>query len=122
MNLQQEIDSLYDFIKEIEEAQKAVDELQAERRRREERLMSFMQESGVTLMRGSKATVSVSETTRASIEDYDKAIAFIKRGGHWQLFERRISSKAYSELMEGRSTPIPGLREYKQPRLNVRKV
>jgi len=122
MNIQAKIDGLYAYIKEIEIAQRAVDEMQKKRHLMESEILTFMQESGLTSMRGTAATVSTSETTRASFEDYDVAIAFIKRKGWWHLFERRISSKAYAEAREALGKPIPGLKEYKQPRLNVRKV
>ena len=122
MNIQQEIDALYDFIKHIQEEQQKVDELQKQRHDMEARILNFMGENGLTLMRGTKATVSTSETTRASFEDYDAAIAFIKRRGLWHLFERRISSTAYNEVRQSLGKPVPGLREYKQVRLNVRKV
>lgn len=122
MNIQAEIDGLYEFIKEIEQAQHAVDEMQKLRKKREDRILQYMGETGLTLMRGSKATVSASETIRASFSDYDEAIKFIKRKGWWHLFERRISSKAYAEARQALGKPIPGLLEYKQTRLNVRKV
>ena len=86
----------------------------------EQQLMLAMQDAGLKTFKGQRSEAKVSETLRISISDFALLEQFVIRKKALQLFERRISSKAYAELKESLGNkPIPGLSEFKQPRISV---
>lgn len=116
-------DAIYSKSEEIAAASAKVKELETEKRALEERLLQGMRDAGTDIVRGAKATVSISETVRAQIADWDELAKFVLRKKALHLFERRIASTAYRELKEqlgGKA--VPGLSEFTQTRLNVRRV
>ena len=116
-------DAIYAKTAEIAAANETVKQLELERRAMEEELLARMQEAGTDIVRGEAATVSISETIRPQIQDYDAFASFILRRKALHLLERRIASRAYSELKDSLGgKPIPGTTEFTQVRLNVRKV
>lgn len=116
-------DLLYAKNKEIDVANSKVAELQSEKAAIEDRLLTAMKEANTDIVRTDHATISISEVIRAQIVDYDALCTFIRRHGHLHLFERRISAVAYREMKESRrSNDVPGLIDFVQQRLNVRKV
>lgn len=116
-------DAIYAKNAEIAQANAVVKELELEKRSIEEQLLSAMEASGTDIVRGAKATVSITDTVRAQIADFDAFSVFCLRKKALYLFERRISAVAYremKELMKGKA--IPGLSEFTAKRLNVRKL
>lgn len=122
-NLGAMADAIYEKNEQIAQANAALKVLEGEKRDIENRLLESMQEAGTNIIRGAKATVSISETTRPSIFDFDAFSKFVLRRKALHLFERRVAANAYRELKEelGGKT-IPGISEFTQQRLNVRKV
>ncbi len=123
VNLGELGDQVYAKREEIAAVNAKVKELEAERNALEARLLSEMQAAGTDICRGEVATVSISDTVRPQIADWDALERFILRKKALALFERRISSTAYREMKEllgGK--PVPGLTEFVQTRLNVRRV
>lgn len=116
-------DELYAKNAEIAQANAVVKNLENEKREIENRLLGSMQEAGTDIVRGNSATVSISEVVRPQIDDFNALEKFVLRQKALYLFERRIASTAYRELKESLGgKPIPGLSEFTQARLNVRKV
>src|SRR5690606_37090522 len=116
-------DSLYEKNEEISQANAKVEELKREKREREDTLILAMQDAGTNIVRGNKASVSISEVSRPQIQDFDAFEKFVLRRKALHLFERRIASTAYRELKDQLGgKPIPGLTEFNQVRLNVRRA
>lgn len=116
-------DALYDKAGDIAKANEIVKKLEGEKRDLENSLLGKMVEAGTNIVRGSKATVSISETVRPSIHDFEAFEKFIYRKKALHLFERRVAAVAYREMKESLGNkPIPGIAEFTQQRLNVRKV
>jgi hypothetical protein len=116
-------DALYAKNEEISQANAVVKDLETEKREIENTLLLAMQDAGTNIVRGSSATVSISENVRPQIQDFDAFTKFVLRRKALHLFERRIASTAYRELKdELGGKPVPGLSEFTQVRLNVRKV
>lgn len=88
---------------------------------REEALMASLDKEGVDASRGATASVSITKTVSASIEDWDAVCAFIKKSGNWQLLQRRVSDPAARELFETKGQ-VPGLAAYTRRRLNIRSI
>jgi hypothetical protein len=116
-------DSIYRKSAEIAAAEEVVKALSGEKRALEDKLLQAMQAAGTDIVRGDLATVSISETIRPKIEDWDAFTTFVLRKKACHLFERRIAATAYREMKETlKGKPLPGTSEYTQLRLNVRKV
>ncbi|GAC1659619.1 MAG: hypothetical protein NVS9B12_13190 [Vulcanimicrobiaceae bacterium] len=116
-------DALYSKNEEIAQINERLSEKEAEKRLIEERLLAAMQAAGTDIARGSRATVSLSEVTRAHIVDFDKFTQFVLRKKALHLFERRVSAKAYKEMKDTLGgKDVPGLIDFVQTRINVRKV
>lgn len=85
-------------------------------------LMSAMEEQGTDIVRKEGFTVTLNDKERPNVVDWDAFYQYVKRSGNLQLFERRVSSKAYSEIMESRkSKPMPGVNPFKYRTLAVRR-
>lgn len=116
-------DALYGKNEELAAANARVKELDNEKRELENQLLSAMQQEKTDIVRGKRATVSISETIRPQIQDFDAFAAFVLRRKALHLFERRIASRPYGELKDSLGKkPIPGVSEFTTTRLNVRKV
>lgn len=116
-------DALYALNGEIAQANAKVEELKLEKRDLENTLLQAMQDAGTDIVRGNTATVSISENVRPQIQDFDAFEKFVLRKKALYLFERRIAASAYRELRDSLGNKeIPGLSEFTQLRLNVRKV
>lgn len=116
-------DQLYAKNDEIAQVNGRLKELEGEKREIENRLLASMQDAGTNIVRGQLATVSISETIRPQLADFDEFQKFVLRRKACHLFERRISAKAYQEMKESLGgKPVPGVTEFPQVRLNVRKV
>lgn len=116
-------DKLYKKAQDLAKANAKVKDLENEQREIQNELLAAMNDAGTGIIRGKFATVSISETTRASIADFEAFEKFVLRHKALQLFERRVSSTAYREMRDTLGgKEIPGLSEFTQQRLNVRKV
>ena len=116
-------DAIYAKTQEIAKANETVKRLELDRKQMEDELLGRMQEAGTDIVRGENATVSINETIRPQIADWDALAAFVQRKKALHLFERRISSTAYREMKQSLGNkPVPGLTEFTQLRLNVRKA
>lgn len=116
-------DEIYDLNAEIAKANEVVKQLDNKKRDLENELLLRMQDAGTDIVRGNKATISISETVRPQIQDFDAFATFAIRKKALHMFEKRISGAAYQEmkkLLGGK--PIPGLTEFTSVRLNVRKA
>lgn len=116
------IDELTRIRSDLEELAEQEAALKREKTEVEGLLLAAMDAQGVTSLRGSKATVSVSEKMLAQVEDWEKVYQFIKRTGSWQLMERRIAHAAFRELLDTRGTPIPGLGSFTKRSINFRSL
>ena len=116
-------DEIYDLNAEIAAANEVVKRLDNKKRDLENELLLRMQDAGTDIVRGNKATISISETIRPQIADFDAFTVFVHRKKAYHMFEKRIASGAYKEMKELLGNkPVPGLIEFTSIRLNVRKV
>lgn len=82
-------------------------------------LMARMEAEQTDKGAGKLASASISTGVVADVEDWGKLEAFVKRTGHFQLFQRRISDPAFRELMESKGS-VPGIKPFTKKRLNLR--
>lgn len=116
-------DDLYAKNEEISALNAKLKALEDEKKGLEEQILTGLRDAGTDIARGNIATISISETVRASITDFAAFEKFVLSKKALHLFERRISATAYREqldLLKGK--PVPGLSPYTQIRINCRKV
>lgn len=115
------IDALYELRErkraleaELKDVNGRIDELDAE-------LQDEMAFQGVTMSRGTRASVSLTESTVPQIEDWDEVMKYAKEYDAFYLFERRVSATPWRELHESGQT-VPGTKPFVRKKLSVRKV
>lgn len=116
-------DKIYALSGEIAKIEAQKKEVEEAKRDLENQLIAAMGEAGTDIVRGETASCSLSESVRPQIADFEALTKFIKRTGDFQLFEKRIGANAYREVKERLGNkPVPGLTEFTQTKLSVRKV
>lgn len=87
----------------------------------EEQLMLAMSDAGLVKITGNRSEAKISRKLRVSIQDFDALQTFVIRKKALHLFERRISTKAFTEMKESLGNKdIPGLSSFEQPALSVK--
>ncbi|MBT9153369.1 MAG: hypothetical protein DDT39_00026 [Firmicutes bacterium] len=115
-------DALYALREEIAEAQSKVDALDKKKRALEDDLLAAMVEAGTDLVRGQRATASITENVIPQIFDMEAFGQFVLRKKALHLFERRIARTAYRELKESLAgKAVPGVNEFTKVSLSLRK-
>jgi hypothetical protein len=84
-------------------------------------LMEQMDSEGVSKSTGHLATVSISDSIKPNIEDWDAFYAYIHRNKYYHLLERRPSVTGCRELLETKGK-IPGVVPFTQRKLNLRSI
>ena len=85
----------------------------------EAKLMEDMQANGIDKMAGKHASVSITSTVVANVEDWDAFWAYIHKMKYGHLLQRRVSDPAYRELLD-LGKKIPGTQPFTKKRLNLR--
>lgn len=80
-------------------------------------LIERLQQEGMPKASGKKATVSISNTVVANVDDWDSFTAYVKKTGYFHLIQRRVSDPAYRELLEKKGA-VPGLKPFTKVKLN----
>lgn len=116
-------DDLFDIGEKIKKANAVVTDLETKKREIEDAMIGALEAQGIDSVRGKHATISITRSVKPQIADFEKLSAFVLRHKRLDLFERRISSKAFAELKaERKGKDIPGLSEFNAVKLSVRKV
>lgn len=98
-------------LKETEEAIKDI----------EEQVMERLGSEGLEKATGSKATVSVTTSVVADVQDWDKLWPFIAKNKFWHLVQRRVSDPSYRELLD-MGKKVPGVQPFTKRKLNLRSL
>ena len=99
------------ILKETEEAIKGI----------EEQVMERLGAEGLEKATGSKATVSVTSSVVADVQDWEALWPFIAKNKFWHLVQRRVSDPAYRELIE-MGKKVPGVQPFTKRKLNLRSL
>lgn len=115
------IDNLHNIRERIRVLNKQVDDLTAQRDVLTLKIIEMLDAMGTDQSRTDKATASITETVVANVDDWDAVNRYISRNKAFYLYERRISSAAYRELLESRKgKPIPGITPFTKRTLSLR--
>ena len=87
----------------------------------ENELIELMDQQNISKSTGTKATVSITTSTKPSVEDWDAFYAYIHKNKYYHLLERRPSVTGCRELFDHKGA-IPGVVPFTQRKLNIRSV
>lgn len=85
-------------------------------------LIYQMEAEGIAKASGKHATVSISESVKPRVEDWDVFYKYIRRKNWFHLLERRPHVTACRELFEKNHGKIPGVVPFTYRRLNMRNL
>lgn len=113
------IDSLNQLREEKRELEAKVTEIEEAYNKLADELMETLDAQGMAKATGKNATVSISSSTVGQIEDDAAFFAYVKKTGHFHLFQRRLSDASVREILEQKGS-IPGIKPFTKKRLNLR--
>ena len=118
INLGEHVDKLHALREEKRALENALKEKEREMAEVETNLMAMMTQAGVDKVSSSKATVSISESTKPSVENWDEFVEYIYENRYIHLMDKRASVTGCRELFDkyGR---IPGVVPYVQRKLRM---
>jgi hypothetical protein len=121
------IGQLIDRMDEIREAKRALavqeKALNAQYESTKAELLERFGKEGMNKATGLRASASQSSTVVAEIKDFDELCKYVKKTGHFHLFQRRISDPAFRELYElSKGKGVPGLAPFIKLDINLRSV
>ncbi len=100
---------LEEQVKEVEYAIKGI----------EETLMERLGAEGLEKATGSKASVSITSTVTADVQDWDAFYPYIAKNKFWHLLQRRPSDPGVRELWDA-GKKVPGVVPFTKRRVNIR--
>ena len=115
------IDAMFKIREKIRVLEGEIKELTAEKDEIEATLLEQMDAEGITKSSGGKASVTVSENIKPSVEDWDAFYKYIHRMKMYHLLERRPSVTGCRELFEKRGK-IPGVVPFVKRQITMRSL
>lgn len=119
MELGQHIDRADKLRLRIKREQAKVDLLQSQLDEMEAEILRLLLDAKLDKASGKLATSWISETLVPTAEDWNEIERFVHKHKAYDLFERRLSSKAWRLRYED-GLLIPGTKPYTRVRLNLR--
>jgi hypothetical protein len=109
-------EALRDEKRAIAEREKALNGMIAEI---DTQLFDVLDEQGVDRLSTNGVTLSVTETVVPQVTDWNEVYAYVNRTGAFHLFERRMSSVAFRELLD-RIGQVPGVESFTKRAISMR--
>jgi predicted metal-binding protein len=119
MSIGTKIDKLFSLREQKRALEAEVKQISEQMAELEAELIEKMDAEGVVKSTGKTATVSISESVRPNVDDWDAFYKFIHRYKFYHLLERRPSVTGCRELFETKGA-IPGVIPFTQRKLNLR--
>ena len=113
------IDALFALREKKRAHEKAISELERSYGVLEQELIQQLAAEGISSSKGKKASVSVTESIRPTVEDWDAFYAYIRKTKYFHLLERRPSVTGCRELFDTKGR-IPGVVPFTKVTLNLR--
>ena len=120
-NLGAHVDELYELREAKRRKTQEIKDIEAKMETLDADIKTRMSELGVTLIRGTKASISLSHSTIPMMQDFDKFMKYVKENDADYLLQRRINSAPWRELVESGET-VPGIEPMDRETLSVRKI
>ena len=87
----------------------------------EEVLLERMDAEGLEKATGTKASVSISTSVVADVQDWDLLWPYIAKNKLFHMIQRRVSDPAYRELLD-MGKKVPGVLPFTKRKLNLRSL
>lgn len=117
----QKIDHLHTLREKRRMLEAQIEDINREYRNTEIELLNEMQASGLDKATGKFANVSIQESQKPQIEDWDAFYKYIGKTGYYHLLERRPSTSGCRELFETKGS-IPGVIPVTLKRISLRNI
>jgi len=114
------VDMLYEMRKARMAQQAIADNIKAEETKLKDLLLKLYGKSKIQGASGSVARAEISQKDIAQVKDWPKFWAYIKRTGHFDLMQKRISDTAVKERWD-RDITIPGVAKFTALIINATK-
>ena len=115
------IDKLYRQDKEIDDIEATLREAKIVRENIQENLLERFGDSKLSGAKGMLATAIVRKTPHPSIKNRPKFLRYVISNKAWDLFQNRITSKAYFDRIEDGAL-IPGVAVHTTTRVSVTRI
>jgi hypothetical protein len=115
------IDELFELRERYRELTREVKELKEIMDSMEIQIMNDLDSLDLRLGRGSRASVSISETVVPTVNDWDAFYNYVRDHDAMYLFERRVAATAWREITESGET-VTGTEAFTKRSLSLRKV
>jgi bifunctional DNA-binding transcriptional regulator/antitoxin component of YhaV-PrlF toxin-antitoxin module len=114
------IDKLYGFDQKITAQEAVLKKLKTKRALKERKLLNIMQDNKLEKAAGKRGAASVSRRDIPTIKNPHKFQQYVRKRNAYDLYQNRISSKAYfARLEEGEA--VPGVEIFKKVSVSIRK-
>jgi hypothetical protein len=125
LTIGEKIDKLHQLREAKRVLTKQIEELEAEFDGMKESVLVDLDGQHLDQGRGKLASCTVKIITVPNVQDWDKVFAYVHKTKHFHLFERRVSSSAFQELLElnGEKKMLDaGIAPFKKKNLNLRNL
>jgi hypothetical protein len=112
-------DTLIDLRDKKRELEAQVKLIEVETESITEALLEKATAEGIDKGAGKKGSFSITTNTVANVTDWEAFNAYIKKTGHFHLYQRRVSDPAFRELLEA-GKKVPGAEPFTKRRVNLR--
>jgi len=113
------IDQLWAHREEKRKLESDLKEVELKIKDIEEQLMERLGEEGLEKATGTKASVSITSSITADVQDWDSFFAYIGKNKFWHLVQKRASDPGVRELWE-QGKKVPGVLPFTKKRINLR--
>jgi hypothetical protein len=115
------IDQLFEMREEYRRLSKEADAIKTEMEEMELELMSSLDNIGLQMGRGSRASASVTEQVLPNVTDWDAFNQYVYENEALYLLQRRVSAPAWRELTES-GDGVPGTEPFTKRSISLRKL
>lgn len=115
------IDKAFELREKKREAEKVVKLIEAEIEANNEILFGRLDAQELKKGEGKLASVSISNTVVANVENWDAFWAWIAKNKHFHMVQKRASDPAVREIWESGKT-VPGVTPFTKRTLNLRSL
>jgi len=115
------VDQLYKMREQRLVIQKKVDEMKSAESALHDHIINSFKKDEIEGARGKAASASISHTTVAQVDDWEKFYKYIAAEGAFDLLQRRVNDGAYRARLEDEIV-VPGVTAFSFPKLSVTKV
>lgn len=84
-------------------------------------LLSLFKQQGLSSVKTPDGTAYTSHRVSAKVEDWDAALAFIKKNKLWHMLERRVGKEAVAQYNEEHGQLPPGVSMTEEITVNIRR-